>query len=455
MTTSSLLKELKLLCRDLHGLAVLFVMPIAFMLIMSLALSRDQDPHTDSRIALVGATNDSVNTALVAALEKEQIHVTLMPSEKLTDAQNGLHDKRFQLVLHNPNAASGKIADNKALQIYVPPDTEPSWLAAVKGVLQQHYTQTRLDAYFDNNDGIKIDNKKLPRSIRKDIQKKVDEKNDEQFAAVRSFLDKKMLEEHYLSAGSGTVEKPNAVQHSVPAWLIFGMFFIMIPLSNVMALERQTNTITRLRLARASASGLIAAKLIPYFLINQLQFVGMLLLGRYLLPEIGVPALILNGSLVPYALLSAAVSAAPKHYLVRTSWVVGDGKNFIRTMAGLAERGVKPAVVDDQVGRLTFTSDLASGIIYLLGQQAPYGTYNLTGGGEVVSWAQVAKRVYELTGHDPADVTPISTAEYFAGKQVAPRPLVSTMDLSKIEAIGFKPSDSMQLLETYVQTLRS
>ena len=151
----------------------------------------------------------------------------------------------------------------------------------------------------------------------------------------------------------------------------------------------------------------------------------------------------------------AAVSAAPKHYLVRTSWVVGDGKNFIRTMAGLAERGVKPSVVDDQVGRLTFTSDLASGIIYLLGQQAPYGTYNLTGGGEVVSWAQVAKRVYELTGHDPADVTPISTAEYFAGKQVAPRPLVSTMDLSKIEALGFKPSDSMQLLEAYVQTLRS
>ncbi len=165
-------------------------MPIAFMLIMSLALSRDQDPHTDSRIALVGAANDSVNTALAAALEKEQIHVTLMSSEKLTDAQNGLHDKRFQLVLHNPNAASDKIADNKALQIYVPPDTEPSWLAAVKGVLQQHYTQTRLDDYFDNNDGIKIDNKKLPRSIRKDIQKKVDEKNDEQFAAVRSFLDK-------------------------------------------------------------------------------------------------------------------------------------------------------------------------------------------------------------------------------------------------------------------------
>ena len=369
MTTSSLLKELKLLCRDLHGLAVLFVMPIAFMLIMSLALSRDQDPHTDSRIALVGTADDSVNTALAAALEKEQIHVTLMPSEKLTEAQNGLHNKRFQLVLHNPNTASGKIADNKALQIYVPPDTVPSWLAAVKGVLQQHYTQTRLDAYFDNNDGIKIDNKKLPRSIRKDIQKKVDEKNDEQFAAVRSFLDKKMLEEHYLSAGSGTVEKPNAVQHSVPAWLIFGMFFIMIPLSNVMALERQTNTITRLRLARASASGLIAAKLVPYFLINQLQFVGMLLLGRYLLPEIGVPALILNGSLVPYALLSAAVSAAALGYALlisvcakSTEHAVVLGGGGIILMAAIGGIMVPAHVMPETMQQLTWISPMAWGL---------------------------------------------------------------------------------------------
>ena len=369
MTTSSLLKELKLLCRDLHGLAVLFVMPIAFMLIMSLALSRDQDPHTDSRIALVGAADDSVNTALAAALEKEQIHVTRMSSEKLTDAQNGLHDKRFQLVLHNPNPAAGKIADNKALQIYVPPDTEPSWLAAVKGVFQQHYTQTRLDAYFDNNDGIKIDNKKLPRSIRKDIQKKVDEKNDEQFAAVRSFLDKKMLEEHYLSAGSGTVEKPNAVQHSVPAWLIFGMFFIMIPLSNVMALERQTNTITRLRLARASAFGLIAAKLIPYFLINQLQFVGMLLLGRYLLPEIGVPALILNGSLVPYALLSAAVSAAALGYALlvsvcakSTEHAVVLGGGGIILMAAIGGIMVPAHIMPETMQQLTWISPMAWGL---------------------------------------------------------------------------------------------
>ena len=238
-------------------------MPIAFMLIMSLALSRDQDPHTDSRIALVGIANDSINTALAAALEKEQIHVTLMPSEKLTDAQNGLHDKRFQLVLHNPNPASGKIADNKALQIYVPPDTEPSWLAAVKGVLQQHYTQTRLDAYFDNNDGIKIDNKKRPTPSAKTSRKKVDEKNDEQFAAVRSFLDKKNAGRALPERRQRHCGKTQRRTAQRTRMADFRYVFIMIPLSNVMALERQTNTITRLRLARASASGLIAAKTCP------------------------------------------------------------------------------------------------------------------------------------------------------------------------------------------------
>ena len=368
MIAASLIKELKLLSRDLHGLAVLFVMPITFMLIMSLALSRDADPHEGSRIALVGVSDDIINKPFAAALEQDGIRVTPMQPEKLAEAKNGLHDKRFQLVLHNPNRVSDDLADSKPLQIYVAPDTEPSWLAAVKGVLRQHYTETRINAYFDGS-GIKIDNKKLPQTVRREIQKKVDEKNAEQLDAVSAFLHRPMLEEHYLSAGSGAVAKPNVVQHSVPAWLIFGMFFIMIPLSNVMALERQTNTITRLRLARAGAAGLIAAKLVPYFLINQLQFAGMLLLGRYLLPEIGVSALVLNGSLAPYALLSAAVSAAALGYALlvsvcskSTEHAVVLGGGGIILMAALGGIMVPAHVMSETMQQLTWVSPMAWGL---------------------------------------------------------------------------------------------
>ena len=149
----------------------------------------------------------------------------------------------------------------------------------------------------------------------------------------------------------------------------------------------------------------------------------------------------------------AAVAAAPRHYLVRTSWVVGDGKNFVKTMAALAAKGVEPSVVSDQTGRLTFTVDLAAGIIHLLASEAEFGTYNLSGEGEVMSWADVAKTVYELTGHDASVVTPVTTEEYFAGKSVAPRPLSSTLDLRKIEATGFTPGDSGQRLRDYVASL--
>ncbi|MDF9715009.1 sugar nucleotide-binding protein [Nocardioides sp. ChNu-153] len=145
-----------------------------------------------------------------------------------------------------------------------------------------------------------------------------------------------------------------------------------------------------------------------------------------------------------------AVGTAPRHYLLRTSWVIGDGKNFVRTMQTLAGNGVTPTVVDDQRGRLTFTSELARAVRHLVDTGAPYGTYNVTGGGDVLSWADYAKRVYELAGRSADDVTPITTEEYEAGKTLAPRPRNSALDLAKVEATGFVPRDALEQLEEYV-----
>jgi len=151
----------------------------------------------------------------------------------------------------------------------------------------------------------------------------------------------------------------------------------------------------------------------------------------------------------------AIVSAVPRHYIVRTSWVVGDGHNFVRTMASLAERGVHPSVVHDQVGRLTFTTDLARAIRHLLDTNAPYGTYNVTSTGEPASWADIARAVFALTGHDPARVTDVTTEQYFAGASgpVAPRPRNSTLDLGRAHSVGIPLSDMTAALEGYVRAL--
>lgn len=146
-----------------------------------------------------------------------------------------------------------------------------------------------------------------------------------------------------------------------------------------------------------------------------------------------------------------AASTASKHYTLRATWVVGDGNNFVRTMKSLAERSVKPNVISDQIGRLTFTEDLAKGIKHLLDVHAPYGTYNLSNDGDSTSWADIAKEVYSLSGKSAEDITPVSTAQYYEGKEsIAPRPLQSTLNLAKIKATGFAPRQWRRALREYL-----
>lgn len=140
-----------------------------------------------------------------------------------------------------------------------------------------------------------------------------------------------------------------------------------------------------------------------------------------------------------------------RHYIARTTWVVGEGRNFVRTMAGLADSGVSPRVVDDQVGRLTFSADLADGIVHLLDVGADFGTYNLTSDGDPVAWAQVAAAVFAVCGRSADDVQGISTRDYLADKpDAAHRPLNSVLDLGKIIATGFSPPGWRDVIPRYL-----
>jgi dTDP-4-dehydrorhamnose 3,5-epimerase/reductase len=148
-----------------------------------------------------------------------------------------------------------------------------------------------------------------------------------------------------------------------------------------------------------------------------------------------------------------AVGAAPRAYVIRTSWLVGDGPNFVRTMAGLAVSGGSPRVVGDQVGRLTFAGELARATRHLLGTGTPYGTYHVSNAGPPMSWAQVAREVFTLLGRDPGEVREITTAQYAEGRLVAARPASSLLSMRRIEATGFEPSDARAALRRYVTSL--
>jgi dTDP-4-dehydrorhamnose reductase len=146
-----------------------------------------------------------------------------------------------------------------------------------------------------------------------------------------------------------------------------------------------------------------------------------------------------------------AVSLAPKHYILRTSWVIGEGKNFVRTMLDVANKGINPTVVADQIGRLTFTSELVRAIDHLLTSREDGGTYNVTNGGKSESWADITRKIYKLAGLENT-VIDTTTTEYYVGKEnIAPRPLQSELDLSKLAATGFASVDWETDLRKYIE----
>lgn len=146
------------------------------------------------------------------------------------------------------------------------------------------------------------------------------------------------------------------------------------------------------------------------------------------------------------------VEQLEKFYLLRTTWVIGEGNNFVRTMLGLAQKDISPTVVADQIGRLTFTSELVRAVDHLVSTKAAYGIYNVTNDGPLASWAEITRQIFSLAGRDDLTVTDTTTAEYFAGKEgIAPRPLGSDMDLTKLGSTGFKSHSWQDELKVYVE----
>lgn len=137
----------------------------------------------------------------------------------------------------------------------------------------------------------------------------------------------------------------------------------------------------------------------------------------------------------------AALAAGSHAHVIRTSWVYSGprqpGRDFVKTMLSLAERGIDPAVVDDQFGRPTHAGVLASGSMaaalrLAAGGELP-GVLHLTGGGPVTTWCGFAREIFAAAGHDPDRVRPVPSSEY---PTPARRPHNSALSLDGWTAAG-------------------
>ena len=148
----------------------------------------------------------------------------------------------------------------------------------------------------------------------------------------------------------------------------------------------------------------------------------------------------------------AVSSQLDKYFIVRIAWVFGlNGKNFIKTMLSLVDKGYKELrVVDDQIGTPTYTYDLARLLVDMI-QTEKYGYYHATNEGGYISWADFAEEIFKQANKD-VEVNRVTTAEY--GVSIAKRPFNSRLDKHKLVENGFEPlPDWKDALKRYLKQL--
>lgn len=141
-----------------------------------------------------------------------------------------------------------------------------------------------------------------------------------------------------------------------------------------------------------------------------------------------------------------------KFFIVRIAWVFGyNGKNFIKTMLSLADKGYERLrIVDDQIGTPTYTYDLARLLVDMI-KTDKYGYYHATNEGGYISWADFAEEIFRQAGKQVV-VERVTTEEYGISK--AKRPFNSRLDKSKLKEYGFKPlPDWRDALSRYLELM--
>ncbi len=141
---------------------------------------------------------------------------------------------------------------------------------------------------------------------------------------------------------------------------------------------------------------------------------------------------------------NAVRAALDNYYIIRTSWVFGEyGKNFVYTMLNLAKTHDTLTVVNDQVGRPTWTNTLAQFMLYVVKNQAAFGAYQLSND-DSCTWYEFAREILKDTD---TKVLPVTSVQY---PQKAKRPAHSIMSLDKAKATGFVVPTWKEALQKFI-----
>lgn len=288
MLIALLRKELLALRRDPHALAALFVMPAVFIVIMSLALKNMYSPAMGSlKYSVELREQTPIAKRFVQNWEKTHGPASTADDDWSARLQRG--QLSYVLVLETGMGealATPQAPAKPVVRLLTEPGLGQNALRALQAETAGAVGELRATALLADLLG---SSSSVSTSIRPFIASEIDSK-----------------------AEGEVPTKPNAVQQNVPAWLAFGMFFVVTAISSLFIQEQRDGTLARLVSMGVPARILIIAKALPYLAINGIQAVLMLAVGAVLMPLLGGDALSLAGIHWPAlitVLLSLSIAA--------------------------------------------------------------------------------------------------------------------------------------------------
>jgi len=298
MFNAMIKKEFLLVLRDKHALLALFVMPAIFIVIMSVAM---RDQFSTKKIEFSLYIKDGVKTEMTKAIIKD------VNADKNFVLLESKEDAEFVVRLPKRYEKNSR----KKVKISVQDSIKSDKIEAFKAMLSEHILRARFDVMADN---VKEHSYKAAKSL-----KELEISTDSLFKVKYN--------------GSKTI--PNSTQQSVPAWIVFGMFFIIIPMSTIFINERKQNTLMRMQAMNISIPILFIGKIVPYMLINQIQVWLMIGVGIFIVPLLGADALTLGDSLAALFMVSTGLSLAA----IGTSIIIAVSVNTVEqatTIGGIS-----------------------------------------------------------------------------------------------------------------------
>ncbi|MCL2589773.1 MAG: ABC transporter permease [Betaproteobacteria bacterium] len=285
------------LIRDRHGLAALFIMPAVFILIMSLALADSLSGQASLAYVVLNLDDTPVSHALDARLGNVDLLKKSVSPVDEEDARQRVRAGEIAFAVVIPQGFAHQIESNQTPGLRFLAD--PAVPSMVRNGFRQHVEAVATRVWLTDvleRFGV---SKMLPE-LRQ---------------ATEHIGSPEIAIEAVSSQGNeaAVAVLPSSVQQTVPAWLIFSMFFVVIPISAVFIGERQRGTLQRLHAQRVPFRLVLAGKFVPFVAVNQIQAVAMVAVGRWLVPLFGGEALTLPGNAAALAallMLSLAVSVA-------------------------------------------------------------------------------------------------------------------------------------------------